>query len=82
MTRTYKLYKISTSAKKEKLVKEFPNMQEATLKVRSILGLREFQRCVYILIFEGNAQMGMNFYKDGDKIFVIRKEIAWDGQNN
>ena len=80
MTRTYKLFKISSN--KEKLVKEFPTMQEATYKVRSILGLKEFQKCMYIPIFEGNIQMGMIFTKEGKKIFVIRKEIIWDGQNN
>lgn len=78
MTRTYKLFKIGS---KEKLVKEFNNMQEATLKVRNILGLREFQKCQYIPLYDGNLQVGMEFIQDGKKIFVIRKEIVWDGQN-
>lgn len=82
MTRTYKLYKISTSAKKEKLVKEFPTMQEATLKVRNILGLREFQKCQYIPLYDGNLQIGMEFIQDGKKIFVIRKEIIWQNEQN
>lgn len=77
MTRTYKLFKIGS---KEKLVKEFDNMQEATLKVRNILGLREFQKCQYIPLYDGNLQVGMEFIQDGKKIFVIRKEIIWDGQ--
>ena len=78
MTRTYKLFKIGS---KEKLVKEFNNMQEATLKVRNILGLREFQKCQYIPLYDGNLQVGMEFIQDGKKIFVIRKEVIWDGQN-
>lgn len=78
MTRTYKLFKIGS---KEKLVKEFDNMQEATLKVRNILGLREFQKCQYIPLYDGNLQVGMEFIQDGKKIFVIRKEVVWDGQN-
>lgn len=78
MTRTYKLFKIGS---KEKLVKEFNNMQEATLKVRNILGLREFQKCQYIPLYDGNLQVGMEFVQDGKKIFVIKKEIIWDGQN-
>lgn len=77
MTRTYKLFKIGS---KEKLVKEFDNMQEATLKVRNILGLREFQKCQYIPLYDGNLQVGMEFIQDGKKIFVIRKEVCWDGQ--
>lgn len=77
MSRTYKLFKISS---KEKLVKEFNTMQEATLKVRNILGLREFQKCQYIPLYDGNLQIGMEFIQDGKKIFVIRKEIIWDGQ--
>ena len=78
MTRTYKLFKIGS---KEKLVKEFNNMQEATLKVRNILGLREFQKCQYIPLYDGNLQVGMEFIQDGKKIFVIKKEVVWDGQN-
>lgn len=77
MSRTYKLFKIGS---KEKLVKEFNTMQEATLKVRNILGLREFQKCQYIPLYDGNLQIGMEFIQDGKKIFVIRKEIIWDGQ--
>ena len=77
MTRTYKLFKIGS---KEKLIKEFDNMQEATLKVRNILGLREFQKCQYIPLYDGNLQVGMEFIQDGKKIFVIRKEVVWDGQ--
>ena len=77
MTRTYKLFKIGS---KEKLIKEFNNMQEATLKVRNILGLREFQKCQYIPLYDGNLQVGMEFIQDGKKIFVIKKEIVWDGQ--
>ena len=77
MTRTYKLFKIGS---KEKLVKEFDNMQEATLKVRNILGLREFQKCQYIPLYDGNLQVGMEFIQDGKKIFVIRKEIIWQNE--
>ena len=75
MTRSYKLFKISSN--KEKLIKEFKNMQEATLKVRNILGLREFQKCQYIPLYDGNLQIGMEFIQDGKKIFVIRKEVNW-----
>lgn len=78
MTRTYKLFKISSN--KEKLVKEYPTMQEATYKVKSILGLKEFQKCQYIPLYDGNLQVGMEFIQDGKKIFVIRKEVCWDGQ--
>lgn len=74
MTRSYKLFKIGS---KEKLVKEFNNMQEATLKVRNILGLREFQKCQYIPLYDGNLQVGMEFIQDGKKIFVIKKEVNW-----
>ena len=77
MTRTYKLFKIGS---KEKLVKEFNNMQEATLKVRNILGLREFQKCQYIPLYDGNLQVGMEFIQDGKKIFVIRKEVIWQNE--
>ena len=76
MTRSYKLFKISSNGK-EKLVKEFTTNQEATLKVRNILGLREFQKCDYELIYDGVMPIGTAFVKDGDKIFVIRKEVNW-----
>lgn len=77
MSRTYKLFKIGS---KEKLVKEFPTMQEATYKVRSILGLKEFQKCDWTTLYDGVMPIGMIFTKEGKKIFVIRKEIVWDGQ--
>ena len=77
MTRTYKLFKIGS---KEKLVKEFNTMQEATLKVRNILGLREFQKCDYETVYDGVMPIGLEFTQDGKKIFVIRKEVVWDGQ--
>ena len=80
MTRTYKLFKISSN--KEKLVKEYPTMQEATYKVRSILGLKEFQKCDWTTLYDGVMPIGMEFIQDGKKIFVIRKEICWDGQTN
>ena len=76
MTRTYKLFKISSN--KEKLVKEYPTMQEATLKVRNILGLREFQKCQYIPLYDGNLQVGMEFIQDGKKIFKIEKIVQWE----
>ena len=79
MTRTYKLFKIGN---KEKLVKEFNTMQEATLKIRNILGLREFQKCDYETVYDGVMPIGLEFTQDGKKIFVIRKEIVWDGQTN
>ena len=78
MTRTYKLFKISSN--KEKLVKEYPTMQEATYKVRSILGLKEFQKCDWSTLYNGVMPIGMIFTKEGKKIFVIRKEVVWDGQ--
>ena len=80
MTRTYKLFKISSN--KEKLVKEYPTMQEATLKVRNILGLREFQKCQYIPLYDGNLQVGMEFIQDGKKVFKIEKIVQWEGENN
>ena len=78
MTRTYKLFKISSN--KEKLIKEFTTMQEATLKVRNLLGLKEFQKCKYIPIYNGVMQIGMNFVQNGKKIFTIRKEIDWQNE--
>ena len=78
MTRTYKLFKISNN--KEKLVKEYPTMQEATYKVRSILGLKEFQKCDWTELFDGVMSIGMIFTKESKEIFVIRKEVCWDGQ--
>lgn len=78
MTRTYKLFKISSN--KEKLVKEYPTMQEATYKVRSILGLKEFQKCDWSTLYDGVMPIGIIFTKEGKKIFVIRKEVCWDGQ--
>ena len=75
MTRIYKLFKINSN--KEKLVKEFTTMQEATLKVRNLLGLKEFQKCEYIPIYDGVMQIGMIFTKEGKELFVIRKEIVW-----
>lgn len=80
MLRSYKLFKIS--ANREKLVKEFDTMQEATYKVRSILGLREFQKCKCEKLSDGNMTTGLEFSIEGKKIFVIRKEIIWDGQTN
>ena len=78
MSRTYKLFKISSN--KEKLVKEYPTMQEATYKVRSILGLKEFQKCDWSTLYDGVMPIGMIFTKEGKEIFVIRKEVRWDGQ--
>lgn len=80
MTRSYKLFKISSN--KEKLVKEYPTMQEATYKIKSILGLKEFQKCDWTTLYDGVMPIGMIFTKEGKEIFAIRKEICWDGQNN
>ena len=77
MTRTYKLFKIGS---KEKLVKEFNTMQEATLKVRNILGLREFQKCDYETVYDGVMPVGLEIVQDGKKIFVIRKEVGWQNE--
>ena len=77
MTRVYKLFKIGS---KEKLVKEFNTMQEATLKVRNILGLKEFQKCDWTTLYDGVMPIGMIFTKDNKKIFVIRKEICWQNE--
>ena len=79
MTRSYKLFKISSN--KEKFVKEFPTMQEATYKIRSILGLKEFQKCNTMELFDGVMSIGTIFTKEGKEIFIIRKEVIWDGQN-
>ena len=75
MTREYKLFKISNN--KEKLVKTFPTMQEAQHKVRSILGLREFQNCNYVELFDGTMCIGMDFTKNNETIFRIKKEVNW-----
>lgn len=76
MTRSYKLFKVSKD--KEKLVKIFTNMQEATRKVRSILGLKEFQKYQYVQIYDGVTCIGMDFNKNGETVFRIKKEIQWD----
>lgn len=77
MTRTYKLFKIGS---KEKLVKEFNTMQEAQQKIRSILGLKEFQKCDWTTLYDGVMPIGMIFTKEGKEIFVIRKEIIWQNE--
>lgn len=76
MTREYKLFKVTKG--KEKLVKIFGTMQEAEHKVRNILGLREFQNCNYTELFDGVMCIGMDFTKDGDCIFRIKKEVQWN----
>ena len=50
-------------------------MQEATLKVRNLLGLKEFQKCNWTAIYDGVMQIGMIFTKEGKELFVIRKEV-------
>lgn len=74
LSRTYKLFKISSTDSKEKLIKEFPTYHEAMLKIRSILGLSEFRKCG----FDEDPYTGTDVYKDGKKIFVIRKELEYD----
>lgn len=74
LSRTYKLFKISSTDSKEKLIKEFPTYHEAMLKIRSILGLSEFRKCG----FDEDSYTGTDVYKDGKKIFVIRKELEYD----
>ncbi len=76
MTRTYKLFKISSN--KEKLVKEYPTMQEATYKVKSILGLKEFQKCDWTTLYDGVMPIGMIFTKEGKEIFKIEKIVQWE----
>ena len=76
MTRSYKLFKISSN--KEKLVKEFPTMQEATYKIRSILGLKEFQKCNTMELFDGVMSIGTIFTKEGKEIFKIEKIVQWN----
>lgn len=75
MTRTYKLFKIGS---KEKLVKEYPTMQEATYKVKSILGLKEFQKCDWTTLYDGVMPIGMIFTKEGKEIFKIEKIVQWE----
>lgn len=74
LSRTYKLFKISSVEEKEKFIKEFPTYYEAMLKVRSILGLGEFRKCG----FNEDPYTGTDVYKDGKKIFIIRKELEYD----
>ena len=76
MTRTYKLFKISSN--KEKLVKEYPTMQEATYKVKSILGLKEFQKCDWTTLYDGVMPIGMIFTKESKEIFKIEKIVQWE----
>lgn len=76
MTRSYKLFKISSN--KEKLVKEYPTMQEATYKVKSILGLKEFQKCDWTTLYDGVMPIGMIFTKEGKEIFKIEKIVQWE----
>lgn len=76
MTRSYKLFKISSS--KEKLIKEYPTMQEATYKVKSILGLKEFQKCDWTTLYDGVMPIGMIFTKEGKEIFKIEKIVQWE----
>ena len=76
MTRTYKLFKISSN--KEKLVKEYPTMQEATYKVKSILGLKEFQKCAWTTLYDGVMPIGMIFTKESKEIFKIEKIVQWE----
>lgn len=75
MTREYKLFKVTKG--KEKLVKIFGTMQEAEHKVRNILGLREFQNCDYTELFDGVMCIGMDFIKNNETIFRIKKEVNW-----
>ena len=75
MKRSYKLFKISNN--KEKLVKEFPTMQEATYKIRSILGLKEFQKYDWTTLYDGTMPIGMSFTKEGKEMFSIKKDIDW-----
>ena len=75
MTRQYKLFKVTKG--KEKLVKIFDTMQEAEHKIRNILGLKEFQKCNYVELYDGVMCVGMDFNKDGDCIFRIKKEVNW-----
>lgn len=74
LSRTYKLFKISSVEEKEKFVKEYSTNHEAMLKVRGILGLSEFRKCG----FNEDPYTGTEIYKDGKKIFVIRKELEYD----
>ena len=75
MKRSYKLFKIGN---KEKLVKEYPTMQEATYKVKSILGLKEFQKCDWTTLYDGVMPIGMIFTKEGKEIFKIEKIVQWE----
>ena len=77
MIRNYKLFKVN-DRNQEKLVKIFPNIQEATLKIRNILGLREFQKCSFKRLYDGVAVIAWEFKKDGKDIFRIRKELIYD----
>lgn len=74
ISRTYKLFKVSSKGSGEKFIKEFNTNQEAILKIRSILGLMEFRKC----IIDHDSYTGTDIYKDGKKIFVIHKELIYD----